>query len=75
MKKIYEVRINTVDAYNGYRNGHRNAGYTLDADKAEELKNRTVVALLAKDGWWMDTAKNKAGEPDVVVVELGEVWE
>lgn len=75
MKKIYEVRINTVDAYNGYRNGHRNAGYTLDADKAEELKNRTVVALLTKDGWWMDTAKNKAGEPDVVVVELGEVWE
>lgn len=75
MKKIYEVRINTVDAYMGYRNGHRNAGYTLDADKAEELKNRTVAALLAKADWWMDTAKNKAGEPDVEVVELGEVWE
>ena len=75
MKKIYEVRINTVDAYNGYANGYRNAGYTLDADKAEELKNRTVAALLAKGGWWMDTAKNANGEPDVVVVELGEVWE
>ena len=75
MKKIYEVRINTVDAYMGYRNGNYAVGYTLDADKAEELKNRTVAALLAKNGWWMDIAKNKAGEPDVHVVELGEVWE
>lgn len=74
MKKIYEVRINTVDAYTGLENGYRNAGYTLDADKAEELKNR-VVAKLWERGWWMDTAKNAAGEPDVVVVELGEVWE
>ena len=75
MKKIYEVRINTVDIYMGLRNGHRAAGYTLDAGKAEELKNRTVAALLAKADWWMDTAKNEAGEPDVEVVELGEVWE
>lgn len=74
MKKIYEVRINTVDANTGLRNGHEVAGYTLDATKAEELKAR-VVALRAKGDWWMDTAKNKAGEPDVVVVELGEVWE
>lgn len=75
MKKIYEVRINTVDAYYGMRNGYRNAGYTLDADKAEELKNRTVVALFARNDWHMDVAKNELGEPDVEVVELGEVWE
>ena len=75
MKKIYEVRVETVDAYMGYRNGHRNAGYTLDAGKAEELKNRVVADLLAKGGWWMTVAKNNAGEPDVNVVELGEVWE
>lgn len=73
--KIYEIRINTVDAYMGYRNGHRTAGYTLDADKAEELKNRTIAALLAKNDWRMNTAKTKTGEPDVEVVELGEVWE
>lgn len=75
MKKIYEVRVETVDAYNGYRNGDYAAGYTLDADKAEELKNRVVADLLAKGGWWMTVAKNAAGEPDVNVVELGEVWE
>ena len=75
MKKIYEVRVETVDAYNGYRNGDYAAGYTLDAGKAEELKNRVVADLLAKDGWWMTVAKTKAGEPDVHVVELGEVWE
>lgn len=75
MKKIYEVRVYTVDACNGWNNGHYAAGYTLDANKAEELKNRTMVALLAKDYWWMDTARDGAGEPDVRVVELGEVWE
>ena len=47
MKKIYEVRVETVDAYNGYRNGDYAAGYTLDAGKAEELKNRVVADLLA----------------------------
>ena len=75
MKKIYEVRVETVDAYMGYRNGDYAAGYTLDAGKAEELKNRVVADLLAKGGWWMTVAKHKAGEPDVNVVELGEVWE
>ncbi len=75
MKKIYEVRINTVDAYMGCRNGHKAAGYTLDAAKAEELKSRVVADLLAKGGWQIAIAKNKKGEPDVNVVELGEVWE
>lgn len=75
MKKIYEVRVETVDAYMGYRNGDYAAGYTLDAGKAEELKNRVVADLLTKGGWWMTVAKTKAGEPDVHVVELGEVWE
>ena len=75
MKKIYEVRVETVDAYMGYRNGDYAAGYTLDAGKAEELKNRVVADLLAKGCWWMTVAKNDAGEPDVHVVELGEVWE
>lgn len=75
MKKIYEVRINTVEHTTGLRNGYRIAGYTLDANKADELKNRTMVALLARDGWWMDTAKNAVNEPDVEVAILGEVWE
>lgn len=74
MKKIYEVRINTIDAYYGMTNGYRTAGYTLDADKAHELRNRTIAKLWERD-WWMDTAKNGQGDPDVVVVELGEVWE
>lgn len=75
MKKIYEVRINTINVYYGTRNGYRHVGYMLDVNKAEELKNRAMVELLAKDDWWMDTAKNALGEPDVEVVELGEVWE
>ena len=75
MKKVYEIRINTVDAYEGHRNGHRAIGYTLDANKAEEFKKRVVADMLAKGGWQIATAKNDIGEPDVYVVELGEVWE
>lgn len=75
MKKIYEVRIHTVDANMGYYNGHRPAGYTLDAGKAEELKARVIAELLADKYWWMTVDKTKAGEPNVEVVELGEVWE
>lgn len=75
MKKIYEVRINTVDAYEGYRNGHRAVGYTLDANKAEELKKQTIADMLTRGGWQIAVAKSNNGEPDVYVVELGEVWE
>ena len=77
MKKIYEVRINTVDPYYwGRPNGHKHVGYTLDATKAEELRKITVNEILAtRKDWWMDIGKNANGEPDVEVVELGEVWE
>lgn len=76
MKKLYEVRINTVDPYNGLRRGHRAYAYTLDANKAEELKARAVAELLARADWTIDTAKNpKTGAPDVEVVRLGKVWE
>jgi hypothetical protein len=75
MKKIYEVRINTVSACEGRRNGYKAAGYTLTAEKAEELRALTVEKIHNTSCWWMTVAKNNNGEADVVVVELGEVWE
>lgn len=75
MKKVYEIRINSVDAYDGHPNGYRVVGYTLDANKAEEIKKSVVADMLARGGWYIATAKNDIGEPDVHVVELGEVWE
>ena len=75
MKKIYEVRINTIDAYEGRRNGYKTVGYTLTAEKAEELRVLTIEKIHSTKCWWMTTAKNNNGEADVVVVELGEVWE
>ena len=73
--KIYAVKVNTVDAYMGYRNGNKVLGYTLTAEKAEELKALKVAELLATNGWWMTIAKNANGEPDTYVEELGEIWE
>lgn len=74
MMKVFAVKVNTVDAYMGFRNGDKVLGYTLSAEKAEELK--TIKAEELKAGqWWMTIAKNKSGEPDLYVEELGEVWE
>lgn len=74
MMKVFAVKVNTVDAYMGFRNGDKVLGYTLTAEKAEELK--AIKAEEIKTGmWWMTIAKNKAGEPDLYIEELGEVWE
>jgi hypothetical protein len=74
MMKVFAVKVNTVDAYMGFRNGSKVLGYTLTAEKAEELK--AIKAEEIKVGqWWMTIAKNKNGEPDLYVEELGEVWE
>lgn len=75
MMKVFAVKVNTVDACMGLRNGNRALGYALTAEKAEELKALKVAELLAAGGWWMTIAKNDNGEPDVYVEELGEVWE
>lgn len=72
MMKVYEVKIAKVDAYEGRPAGYEHVAYTLDANKAEEVKANKVAELKAKNEWWMTVAKVK-GEPKVVVVELGEV--
>ena len=45
MNKLYEVRINTVDAYEGRRNGYKTVGYTMTPEKAEELRALTVEKI------------------------------
>lgn len=72
MMKVYEVKVAKVDAYEGRFNGYEHIAYTLDENKAEEIKVKAIADIKAKNEWWMTTAKAK-GEPDVVVVELGEV--
>ena len=75
MMKVFAVKVNTVDAYMGFRNGDKVLGYTLTAEKAEELKALKVAELMADKYWWMTIAKNANGEPDAYIEELGEVWE
>lgn len=72
MMKVYEVKVAKVDAYEGRFVGYENIAYALDANKAEEIKIKAIADIKAKKEWWMTTAKAN-GEPDVVVVELGEV--
>lgn len=74
MMKIFAVKVNTVDAYMGFRNGDRTLGYTLTAEKAEELKAIKTEEIKA-DQWRMTIAKNANGEPDLYIEELGEIWE
>lgn len=72
--KVYAVKVNTVDAYMGFRNGDRTLCYTLNAEKAEELKSVKAKEIKVGD-WWMTIAKNANGEPDLYVEELGEIVE
>ena len=76
MKKLYEVKVEKVDAYMGRFEGWQNVAYTLDANKAEEIKEAKIVELEARDGWWMNHGRVwETQKPNVVVVELGEVVE
>lgn len=75
MKKLYEVRTYTVDAYYGLNNGYDHIAYTLNADKAEEIRMAEEAKQLARRDWWMDVAKTTDNKPKVEVVELGEVVE
>lgn len=75
MMKIYEVRTYTVDAYYGRPNGYDHIAYTLNPDKAEELRAAEEAKQLTRRDWWMDVAKTADRKPRVEVVELGEVVE
>ena len=75
MKKLYEIRVNTVDAYYGLPNGYKHIAYTLNAEKAEEIRAATEAKELERRYWRMDVAKTADDKPSVVVVELGEVVE
>lgn len=72
--KVYAVKVNTVDAYMGFRNGNKVLAYTLTAEKAEEVKGIKAKEIKTGD-WWMTIAKNANGEPDLYVEELGEIVE
>lgn len=74
MMKVYAVKVNTVNI-EGWRNGHVVKAYTLNKEKANEVAKKVVEELKARADWWMDTARNADWEPDVEVVELGEVVE
>ena len=72
--KVYAVKVYTVNV-EGWRDGHEIKAYTLNKEKAEEVAKKVVEEIKARACWWMDTARNADREPDVEVVELGEVVE
>ena len=72
--KVYAVKVNTVNV-EGWRDGHVVKAYTVNEEKAHEVAKKVAEELKARADWWMDTAKNANGEPDVEVEELGEVVE
>jgi len=74
MMKVYEVRMEKVSADWGRFEGWENVAYTISEAKAEEIATAKKAEIKAKATWWMTVGK-KNGEPNVEVVELGEVVE
>ena len=72
--KVYAVKVATVTACEGYPCGDEVLAYTVNAEKAEEIRAAEEERILNKPCWWMTIAK-RDGRPVVKVEELGEVVE
>lgn len=69
MVKLYEVKVEKVDAYYGAHVGWEHVTYVLSEEKAKEVCKEVATKIKARREWWMEHA-NKNGEPNVVMEEL-----
>ena len=72
--KVYAVKVAKVTACEGYPCGDEVLAYTVNAEKAEEVRAAEAERILNKPYWWMTHAK-RDGRPVIKVEELGEVVE
>ena len=69
MVKLYEVKVEKIDAYYGAHVGWEHVTYVLGEEKAKEVCEEVAAKIKTCREWWMEYA-NKNGEPNVIVEEL-----
>ena len=72
--KVYAVKVAEITPCEGYPCGDEVLAYTVNAEKAEEVRAAEEERILNKPYWWITYAK-RDGRPVVKVEELGEVVE
>ena len=71
--KVYAVKVGRV-SLDGYFTGYDVKAYTLNAKKAEEIKEEEIKRIEEIGAWWCGyRAINR--KPEVIVEELGEIVE
>jgi hypothetical protein len=72
--KVYAVKVAMADAEWGRYCGEKVIAYTLNKERAEEIRTAEVERIENLPCWWMGYYK-KNNAPVVEVEELGEVVE
>lgn len=72
--KVYAVKIAKADAEWGRYCGEEVAAYTLNKERAEEIRKAEVERIMNLPCWWIGHYQ-KDGLPLVEVEELGEIVE
>lgn len=72
--KVYAVKIVLAHPERGCRYGEEVAAYTLNKERAEEIRKAEIERIAALPYWWIGHYENN-GAPVVEVEELGEVVE
>jgi hypothetical protein len=72
--KVYAVKVILADSEWGRRCGERAIAYTLNKERAEEIRTAEVARITALPHWWIGHYQ-KNGVPLVEVEELGELVE
>lgn len=71
--KVYAIKVGRV-SLDGYFTGYDVKAYTLNAKKAEEIKEEEIKRIEAIGAWWCGY-KAINHKPEVLVEELGEIVE
>lgn len=72
--KVYAVKVALADAEWGRYCGEKVVAYTLNKERAEEIRKAEIERIMNLPHWWIGHY-NKNGVPEVEVEELGEVVE
>ena len=73
MKNLYEVKITLVTADWGRFDGYDHILWTTNKDKAEAKAEALRKKIKATACWWMSYGKDANGDPEVIVMDVGEI--
>lgn len=72
--KVYAVKVAKAEAEWGRYCGEEVAAYTLNRERAEEIRKAEIKRIMNLPCWWIGHYKED-GLPLVTVEELGEIVE